>query len=101
VKVYGLQGISTETEAGLREVNQAVEFIVANRIKAVFVESSVSPKTIERVIADCTSRGHPVRNGGELFSDAMGAPGQHPPYAVETYEGMIRYNVDTIVNALK
>ena len=101
VQVYGLQGISTETEAGLREINQAVDFIVANQIKAVFVESSVSPKTIERVMADCAGRGHPVKHGGELFSDAMGAPGQHPPYAVETYEGMVRYNVDTIVNALK
>lgn len=101
VKVFGLQGISTETEAGLREINQAVEFIVANRIAAVFVETSVSPKTIERVIADCRGRGWDVKLGGELFSDAMGAPGQHPPYAVETYEGMIRYNVDTIVKALQ
>ncbi len=100
-QVRGLQGISTETEAGIREISQAVEFIVKNKIPAVFVETSVSPKTIERVIADCRGRGWDVKLGGELFSDAMGSPGQHPPYAVETYEGMVRYNVDTVVNALK
>ena len=101
IEVKGLQGISTETEAGLREINQASEFIVANKIKAVFVESSVSPKTIERVIADCRARGWDVKLGGELYSDAMGGPGEHKGYAVETYEGMVRYNVDTIVAALK
>lgn len=102
VEVRGLQGISTETEAGLREVNQAVEFIVARKIPAVFVETSVSPKTIEQVMNDCRKRGAPdIKRGGELYSDAMGAPGERPGYAVETYEGMVRYNVDTIVNALK
>jgi manganese/zinc/iron transport system substrate-binding protein len=101
VDVRGLQGISTETEAGLREVNEAVEFIVRKKIPAIFVESSVNPKTIERVRDDCRQRGFDVKIGGELFSDAMGNPGQHPGYAVETYEGMVRYNVDTIVKALK
>jgi len=101
VKVHGLQGISTETEAGLREINQAVQFIVERKIPAVFVETSVSHKTIERVIADCRSRGWEVKHGGELYSDAMGNPGERPGYAVETYEGMVNYNVDTIVSALK
>jgi manganese/zinc/iron transport system substrate-binding protein len=101
IKVRGLQGISTETEAGLQDVNEAVAAIVAAKIPAIFVESSVNRKTIERVRDDCVQRGWPVKIGGELFSDAMGAPGQHPGYAVETYEGMVRYNLDTIVNALK
>lgn len=101
VKVMGLQGISTETEAGLANINSAVDFIVGGKIPAIFVESSVSPKTIERVQADCRARGFDVKIGGELFSDAMGQPGQHPPYAVETYDGMFRYNVDTIAGALK
>ena len=101
IKVRGLQGISTETEAGLQDVNEAVTAIVTTRIPAIFVESSVNRKTIERVRDDCVQRGWPVKIGGELFSDAMGAPGQHPGYAVETYEGMVRYNVDTIVKALK
>ncbi|HEX8910768.1 MAG TPA: zinc ABC transporter substrate-binding protein [Humisphaera sp.] len=101
VEVRGIQGISTETEAGVREMMVAAKFLQDRKIPAVFVESSVSPKTIESVVATCKGSGHDVKVGGELFSDAMGAPGQHPPYAVETYEGMVRYNVDTIVNALK
>ncbi len=101
IEVRGLQGISTESEAGIQAVNAAVDYILAKKIPAIFVESSVSPKTIERVQADCRSRGVEVKIGGELFSDAMGKPGEHPPYAVETYDGMVRYNVDTIVKALK
>ena len=101
IEVRGLQGISTETEAGIQAINGAVDYIIAKKIPAIFVESSVSPKTIERVRDDCKARGFDVKIGGELFSDAMGQAGQHPGYAVETYEGMVRYNVDTIVNALK
>jgi manganese/zinc/iron transport system substrate-binding protein len=100
VEVRGLQGISTETEAGLTNIHSAVDFIIARKIPAIFVESSVSHKTIERVQADCRSRGFEVKIGGELYSDAMGAPDEHPGYAVDTYEGMFRYNVDTIVKAL-
>lgn len=101
VDVRGLQGISTETEAGIQGINGAVDFIIERKIPAIFIESSVSPKTIERVQADCKARGFEVKIGGELFSDAMGQPGERPGYAVETYEGMVRYNVDTIVAALK
>lgn len=100
VDVRGLQGISTETEAGIQGINGAVDFILQRKIPAIFIESSVSPKTIERVQADCKARGFDVKIGGELFSDAMGQAGQHLGYAVETYEGMVRYNVDTIVAAL-
>jgi manganese/zinc/iron transport system substrate-binding protein len=100
VEVRGLQGISTETEAGLTNIQEAVDFIIARKIPAIFVESSVSPKTIERVQADCKSRGFNVKIGGELYSDAMGAAGEHPGYAVETYDGMFRYNVETMVKAL-
>lgn len=100
VEVRGLQGISTETEAGIQAINSAVDFIMARKIPALFVESSVSHKTIERVQADCKGRGFEVAIGGELYSDAMGQPGEHPGYDVHTYEGMVRYNVDTIVKAL-
>src|SRR5688500_2744059 len=75
IEVRGLQGISTETEAGIQAINGAVDYIMAKKIPAVFVESSVSPKTIERVQADCRARGFDVKIGGELFSDAMGSPG--------------------------
>ena len=100
VEVRGLQGISTETEAGIQAINSAVDFILTRRIPAIFVESSVSHKTIERVQADCRARGFDVKIGGELYSDAMGQPGEHRGYEVHTYEGMVRYNVDTIVAAL-
>lgn len=101
VDVYGLQGISTETEAALANMTRAVDFILQKKVPAIFVESSVSHKTIERVQADCKARGFEVKIGGELYSDAMGTPGEHAGYAVETYAGMFRYNIDTFVNALK
>jgi manganese/zinc/iron transport system substrate-binding protein len=98
--VRGLQGISTETEAGTANIQAAVDFIVKAKIPAIFVESSVPRSTIERVRHDVASRGSSVVIGGELFSDAMGTADEHPGYRSDTYEGMIRFNIDTIVNAL-
>ena len=96
-QVVGLQGVSTVTEAGLADMAKLVDFIKARGIKAIFVESSVSPAAIQRI-----SRDAGVKIGGELFSDAMGTPGQiENGYDLGTYEGMIRHNLDTIVNALK
>lgn len=95
--VVGLQGISTATEAGLADVARLSDFIRTRGVKAVFVESSVSPATIERVARDSGAR-----VGGELFSDAMGEPGQiEGGYNLGTYEGMIKHNLSTIVDALK
>lgn len=95
--VVGLQGISTATEAGLADVTKLADFIRERRIKAIFVESSVPHATIERVAADSGAR-----IGGELFSDAMGPPGQmENGYDLGTYEGMIKHNLTTIVEALK
>jgi manganese/zinc/iron transport system substrate-binding protein len=101
LEVKGLQGISTETDAGLANIQEAVRFILQRKIPAIFVESSVNPATIKRVQSDCQTAGHQVKIPGELYSDAMGAQGEHPGYAVETYEGMLKYNTDTIANALK
>lgn len=96
-RVIGLQGISTATEAGLADVAKLVDVIREQRIKAIFVESSVPHATIERVARDSGAR-----VGGELFSDAMGTPGQiENGYDLGTYEGMIRHNLTTIVEALK
>ncbi len=100
-EVYGLQGISTETEASPTNLRAAVDYIVAKGIPAIFIESSVNPGTIDRVRADCKARGVEVKVGGELYSDAMGSPGEHPEFQVETYAGMFRYNVRTMVQALK
>jgi manganese/zinc/iron transport system substrate-binding protein len=96
-KVIGLQGVSTVTEAGLADMANMVDFIKKNKIKAIFVESSVSHHTIERISKDAG-----VKIGGELFSDAMGTPGQmENGYDLGTYEGMIKHNLTTIVESLK
>lgn len=96
-QVVGLQGISTASEAGLADMARLVDFIKARGVKAIFVESSVSPATIRRIAQDAR-----VSIGGELFSDAMGTPGQiENGYDLGTYEGMVKHNVTTIVEALK
>ena len=95
-EVYGLQGISTATEAGTRDVQDLATFVAERRIPAMFVESSVSPKAIEAVQAAVRAQGFEVEIGGNLFSDALGAEGTPEG----TYVGMIRHNVDTIVGAL-
>jgi len=96
-QVVGLQGISTVSEAGLADVAKLTDFIKQKKIKAVFVESSVPHDTIERI-----SRDAGVKIGGELFSDAMGTPGQiEHGYDLGTYDGMIKHNLTTIVEALK
>jgi manganese/zinc/iron transport system substrate-binding protein len=96
-KVVGLQGISTVTEASLADVVKMVEFIRKNQVRAVFVESSVPHKTLERVSQDAG-----VKIGGELFSDATGTPGEmENGYDLGTYEGMIRHNLTTIAEALR
>lgn len=97
IQVRGLQGISTVSEFGLQDVSSLVKFITDNKIRAVFVESSVSPKAIEAVVEGSRQRGHEVRIGGTLYSDALGADGTPEG----TYEGMVRYNVSTIVSSLK
>jgi len=97
VEVIGLQGISTASEYGLQDVDRLVDLIVERQVGAVFVESSISPRSIEALVTGAKARGHDLRVGGELFSDAMGQPGTPEG----TYIGMVRHNVDTIVDALK
>lgn len=96
-KVVGLQGVSTVSEAALADMASLVDFIKARKVKAIFVETSVNPAAVSRVAADAG-----VSIGGELFSDAMGQPGERKGgFDVGTYEGMVRYNLTTIVNALQ
>ncbi|MEM7108518.1 MAG: zinc ABC transporter substrate-binding protein [Bacteroidota bacterium] len=97
LEVKALQGISTLSEYGLRDVSNLVDFIVTRRIKAVFIETSVSEKAINAVLEGCRQKGFDVSLGGNLFSDAMGAENT----LEGTYVGMVRSNVLTIVNALK
>lgn len=95
-EVRGLQGISTATEAGIVDVQELATFIAERRIPAIFVESSVSSRSLEAVRAAVNAKGFDVKIGGELFSDAMGDAGTPEG----TYIGMVRHNIDTIVTAL-
>lgn len=97
IDVRGLQGISTVSEFGLQDITRLVNFISENKIKAVFVESSVPRKSLETVVEGCRQKGHDVKIGGTLYSDAMGAEGT-PEGA---YLGMVRANVNTIVDGLR
>ncbi len=97
IEVKGLQGISTVSEFGLRDRVELVNFIVSQNIRAVFVESSVPQKALASVVEGCTQKGHKVKIGGTLFSDAMGE--KDTPEG--TYLGMVRANVKTIVEGLR
>jgi manganese/zinc/iron transport system substrate-binding protein len=95
-EVVGIQGISTESEAGLNRIGELVDMLVERQVGAVFVESSVSDRNIRALIEGAAAKGHAVTIGGELFSDAMGEPGTYEG----TYIGMIDHNVTVIAGAL-
>lgn len=96
-QVMGLQGISTESQAGTKDVAELADFIAKRKIKAIFVESSVPERNIIAVQEAVKARDWNVQIGGELFSDAMGDEGTFEG----TYIGMVTHNINTIVNALK
>jgi len=96
IQVIGIQGISTESEAGLDDINRIVDFIAENRIPAVFVESSVPEKNVRALVEGAGSRGQEIKVGGTLFSDAMGATGTYEG----TYLGMLDHNATIIARAL-
>lgn len=95
-EVVGVQGLSTESEAGLRRVEELVGLVVGRGLPAVFAETSVPDRTVRSLIAGADARGHTMAIGGSLFSDAMGAPGTYEG----TYVGMIDHNVTKIAKAL-
>ncbi len=97
LEVKGLQGISTAAEYGLKDVTNLINFIISRKIKAIFVETSVSEKPIRAVIEGCGNNGHEVVLGGPIYSDAMGPEGTPDG----TYIGMVTANVKTIVRGLK
>lgn len=96
MEVVGIQGISTESEAGVRDIERIVAMLVDRRIHAVFVETTVAERNVRALIAGAAARGHIVEIGGSLFSDAMGAEGTYEG----TYIGMIDHNVTAIARAL-
>jgi len=93
IEVRGLQGMSTALEAGIADVREVADFVVEHRIPALFVESSISPRGIQAVQEAVRARGFEVRIGGTLHGDALGTPGS----SAESYIGMFRSNVETIV----
>jgi manganese/zinc/iron transport system substrate-binding protein len=95
-EVLGIQGISTESEAGLKQIETLVTTLVERKVKAVFVESSVADRNVKALIEGAAARGWAVEIGGELYSDAMGESGSYEG----TYIGMIDHNVSTIARAL-
>lgn len=96
LEVEGVQGISTDSEAGLSRIAELVDLLVDRQVPAVFVESSVSDRALRALIEGAAARGHTVRIGGELFSDAMGAEGSYEG----TWVGMMDHNATTITRAL-
>jgi len=96
MKVKGIQGASTAAEAGLKDITDLVDYIIKNKVSAIFVESSVSKRNIEAIIEGCDRKGHELSLGGSLFSDALG----DTTTGGETYIKMMIHNSRTIVNAL-
>ena len=96
IEVIGIQGLSTESEAGIEDVNRLVYMLVDKKITAVFVESSVSDRNVRALIEGAAAKGHEVKIGGRLFSDAMGKRGAYDG----TYIGMLDHNITTIARAL-
>jgi manganese/zinc/iron transport system substrate-binding protein len=96
LSVEAVQGISTQSEASTADIQALVDVIVERQVPAIFIESTISPRTIEAVQQGAEAVGQQVVIGGQLYSDAMGEPGSN----ADTYLSMMRYNIDTIVGAL-
>jgi len=96
IEVVGLQGLSTEAEIGLSDIEETIQLLVEHQVPAVFIESSINPASINAVIEGAKKEGLDIELGGELFSDAMGDADTEEG----TYIGMYEHNVSTIYEAL-
>ncbi len=94
--MLGIQGISTQSEAGLNRIGELVNTLVERNLTAVFVESSVSDRSMRALVEGAAAKGHSVSVGGELYSDAMGEPGTYEG----TYIGMLDHNITVIARGL-
>jgi len=96
MRVEGIQGMSTESEAGLQRIASLIDLIIEKRVPAIFAEASVSPRHINALIEGARMRDYPLQQGGKLFADSMG----HPASPEGTFNGMMLHNVVTISKAL-
>lgn len=96
IEVRSVQGISTESDPGVQDINELVDFLVRNQIPAMFVEATVNVANVRAVLEGAQRRGWTVRQGGTLYSDSMGPPATYEG----TYIGMFDHNVTTIVRSL-
>jgi len=96
LKIKPLQGISTLSESGLKQVSDLAQFIIKNKVPSIFVESSVSYRSLESVQQNCAAQGYTVKIAEELFSDALGEVGG----VGGTYLGMLRENAKRIKKGL-
>ena len=97
VRVKGIQGVSTLSEVGLREISDMVDFVIANKLKSIFIETSTSEKTAQSIVDGCRDKGYEVLLSGPLYSDALGEPDME----AGTYIGMIKANAVAISQGLK
>jgi manganese/zinc/iron transport system substrate-binding protein len=96
IEVRAVQGISTESEAGLSRINELVDLLVDRKVGSIFTESSVPPESIEALLRGAAAKGHTVRIAGTLYTDAMGIAGSYEG----TYLGMMDHNLSTIARSL-
>ena len=94
--VKGIQGASTASEAGLKDITLLVDYIIEHKVRSIFVESSVSERNINAIIEGCKSKNYPIKLGGTLYSDALG----DKKSGAGTYSGMTKHNINVICNAL-
>ncbi|WP_297378374.1 zinc ABC transporter substrate-binding protein [uncultured Helcococcus sp.] len=100
MEVVAPQGVSTDSEVSNADIEKTAEFIVKNKIKAIFTESTTNPEKMKKLQEICKAKGFEVKvvsgEGQELYSDSLADKGEG-----HTYIDMYRQNVDLIVNNLK
>lgn len=94
-EVEAIQGISTESEASISDINRLVDLVISKQVKAIFIENSVPQKTVDSVIASANDRDYALMIGGELYSDSLGDGNDGE------YIHAFKTNVKRIVDALK
>lgn len=94
--VKSLQGLSTLSEPGLRDLTELIRVVEENKVKAIFAEQTISPKAIRAVAAGAAEKNHQVKLAGPLFTDSLDGEGT----PAGTYIGMVNTNLKTIYENL-